>query len=265
MGSAGVRPDVRRRRRVRKRAARRGQRQARHRHVPRRATRLRRPASAGVLHRPELHLPPHVREARRVPAGRRARPLRPAGAIDRRLRGHQSDLPPVPHGARRRRPDVEQQRARTPHGLSGGDGRRDRRRGRHRHRHRPRATLRRSRKRLEPLVLGRRPDVVPSRGGRVAGPFVGRGVRAAGACPDGPVGAARQRGRHRAVRADGLRARSGARHQAQERHQREALRAGSGRGGTRRARIPTPGSLRTRRSCAASPSRCSTARAATCD
>ena len=53
-----------------------------------------------------------------------------------------------------------------------------------------------------------------------------------GRVADGPVGAARQRGRHRALRADGLRPRAGARDQAQERHQRKALRPSQVRRGT---------------------------------
>ena len=76
LGTAGVRPDVRRPRPVRQRPAGRGQRQARHRHVPRRAARLRGAAPAGVLHRPELHLPADVRQSAATTSRRRCRACR---------------------------------------------------------------------------------------------------------------------------------------------------------------------------------------------
>ena len=130
------------------------------------------------------------------------------GDRDRRLRRDQPDLPAVPHGARRRRPDVEQQPVRAAHGVSGRHRRRDRHGGRHRHRHRPRPALRRPGERLQPVVPGGRPDAVPARGRRPAGALARRGVHPARTHPDGPVGAARQRRRHRALRADGLRSAS---------------------------------------------------------
>ena len=78
-------------------------------------------------------------------------------------------------------------------------------RSRHRHRHRPRATLRRPGERLQSVVRGRRPRGGPARDGWPAGAVAHRGVRRPRARADGPVGVARQRGRHRALRADGLR------------------------------------------------------------
>ena len=75
LGPAGLRPDLRRPARHRRRAARRGDRRARHLHLPARPARAGRPGARRAVHRPELHLPPRPAP---LPAA--------AGADPRRLR-----------------------------------------------------------------------------------------------------------------------------------------------------------------------------------
>ena len=236
LGPAGVRPDLRRPRAVRHRPARGGQWPARHRHVPRRAARLRRPASAGVLHRPELHLPVAVRRSPASTSRRTCRGCRcgrwtsieDCGAINQiylqcRMVPADVDLmwdnsQSEPHMVYLVATDDETGAVvGTVTGIDHAQLFDDEENG---------SSL---------WCLAVDPTLSRPGVGRPAGALAGRGVRQAGALADGPLGAARQRGRHRALRADGVRPRARAWHQAQERHQRETLRPRARRRGAGRA------------------------------
>ncbi len=162
--------------------------------------------------------------------------------IARRLRRDQRDLPTLPDGARRYRPDVEQRRARAAHGLSGGHRRTHRRTDRHRHRYRPSATVRGGRReRLKPVVPGGGPVGVATRrrGGLLVRSLVEEFIRRGRAQMDLSV-LHDNEGAIALYERMGVPPGSHAGHQAQERHQRETLRPGAGGGGPRRVEPVRP-------------------------
>ena len=165
LGTAAVRPDLRRSGAARRGAARRRPRAARHRGLRARPARGAGRRAAGAVPRPLAHLPPRPVDLPRfvAPAARLRGALADQRGGRRRGEPHLSfaqDGPGAPRPAARQ--------ARQPHHrLPGGRGREDRRGDRHGHRGRPPARLRRP--------GGRRLAVVP--GGAPAGGALRRWAR----------------------------------------------------------------------------------------
>ena len=214
---------LRRPRAARLRPARRGQRPPRHLHVPRRAARPRRPAPAGVLHRPVLHLPADADEPR---AYQPPAVTGTVGAPGERHRGLRAINQLYPH-CRMVPADVDlmwdnsQHQAAHRYLVATDDEHRTRSSAPSPASTTPSSSATR---RTDPACGAWRSAPTLSRPG-VGGLWCARWPRTscAAAAPRWTCRCCTTTRRHRALRADGLHPRPGAGHQAQERDQRTAV------------------------------------------
>jgi hypothetical protein len=222
LGPAAVRPDLHRCANPGRRHAGGEARAPRHRLLYPRPAPGSGGRAAGPVPRPLAHLPAGPRHLSRQPP-QAPRLLHSPPGVGAGRRGGQPHLCPAPHGAGAARFLLDQPRQPRAR-LSRGGRRQDRQRDRHGDGREPRPRLQRPRARVVAVVPGGRCPGRPARHRRGPGAAARRAHEGPRRRLYRPVGGARQRTGHRALREAGLPARAVLRGQAQEPDQRAAVR-----------------------------------------